>query len=96
MSLTSASITQTVIRWIDQHEYSRNHWNDVSLEMLEKANNDLEIAITYLAEALERFHSLYVKKVVQTDNLLFDLLTQCFDLVDWTHIARSRYPNTDN
>ena len=42
--MTSKQLTTMVIYWLNKNEYSKNHWNVVANEMMEKAENDKEIA----------------------------------------------------
>ena len=91
MQLTTEFVTQMVIDWLDKHAYSRNHWDLVASEIMEKAEQDSEQAELYLAEALRKFHNLYQTEVVKSNNLLNDLLSCCFALVNWDAVAKSRY-----
>ncbi|MBT6120346.1 hypothetical protein HOH45_02650 [bacterium] len=88
--MTSKQLTTMVIYWLNKNEYSKNHWNVVANEMMEKAENDKEMAEQFLAEALIAFHKIYKETVIQPDNLLFAMISDCFDLVDWLEVARSK------
>ncbi|MBT5953756.1 hypothetical protein HOG98_03445 [bacterium] len=89
--ITSKQLTAMVIYWLNKNEYSKNHWNVVANEMMEKSKNDKEKAEQFLAEALISFHKIYKETVIQPDNLLFAMISDCFDLVDWLEVARSKY-----
>lgn len=91
MSINSQWATSLVVHWLDKHKYSRNHWQTVANEMIVKAKDDPKDAELLLAEALKSFHNIYQEKVVQKDNLLSDLLNQCFEVVDWIAVARNLY-----
>ena len=90
MNISGEQITNMVIKWLDKHDYSKDHWKQVAKEMLEKNHNDKELAVLDLAKALESFHQMYKSKVVRSDNLLDEILTTCFDMVDWKQVAESR------
>ena len=47
--------TQRVIFWLDEHQYSRQHWEVVSEDIYTKANKDREKAIEELAKLFRAF-----------------------------------------
>ena len=57
-------------------------------ECLEKTTNDLDKSIKLMADSIKQFHHLYISKVVRENNLLHDLLTHCFDKVQWDKVAK--------
>jgi hypothetical protein len=87
--------TQKVIYWLDYHEYSRMHWSDVAKEILAEVDYQLNEAIPKLAHSLHQFHITYQNAVVKKDNLLYDFIDICFEHVDWTEVAQSRYKFLD-
>ena len=88
MDLTTDTITGLVLDWLLKENYSKQHWDTVASEMREKANGDDGKEVELMATALRQFHNLYINKVVRDNNVLHDLLSRCFEKVDWDRLAR--------
>lgn len=82
--------TEKVIFWLDEHEYSKQHWKTAADDFLEKSSSKDE-AIEKLAVALKNFHIRYKTALIKPDNVLFELLEMCFDDVDWISVAKTRF-----
>ena len=88
MDLNKKTITELVLEWLIKEPYSKQHWETVAKECLEKTTNDLDKSIKLMADSIKQFHHLYISKVVRENNLLHDLLTHCFDKVQWDKVAK--------
>lgn len=88
MDLTTDKISELVLDWLLKENYSKQHWDNVASEMREKANGDDGKEVELMATALRQFHNLYINKVVRDNNVLHDLLSRCFEKVDWERLAK--------
>ena len=88
--------TQRVIFWLDQHEYSRQHWDVVAKETYDECDKDLGKAVEELAKGLYAFHKKYQDGVVKPGNVLHELIEMGLAKVDWEAAARSRYKSYDS
>lgn len=83
--------TQRVIFWIDEHQYSRQHWETVALEVYHNNDKDLEKATDELAKAIQGFHHQFQDAVVKPGNVLHEFIEMSLAKVDWIAVARTRY-----
>jgi hypothetical protein len=90
MIITAEFWTEKVIFWLDEHQYSVDHWGVVAQECYEKAGADKEKTHALMKEALISFHGKFKDAVVKPGNILYDILSVSLDLVDWDRVARSR------
>ena len=91
MSSSVNVYTEKVIYWIDHHEYSRQHWDTVSREVLDESNGIVEEAVPRLSFAIRNFHLKFQDAVVKPGNVLYDIIDMAFINVDWDAVARHCY-----
>ena len=92
----SQTYTKKVIEWLEKQDYSNQHWHVVAQEILEQHHGNITLASSALAENLKAFHLKYQTAVVKPDNLLFDLISLCFNKIDWIQVAEHRYNQLNN
>ncbi len=85
--------TERVIFWLDQHQYSKQHWATVASEYLEQENGNMEQAVLRLSEGLKGFHKTFRDAVIKQDNVLHDFISMCLEDVDWLTVAKTRFLN---
>ncbi len=83
--------TQRVIFWIDEHHYSRQHWEVVAQDIYVKHEKNVERATEELAKAIEGFHHQFQDAVVKPGNVLHEFIEMSLAKVDWVAVAKTRY-----
>jgi hypothetical protein len=79
--------TQHAIYWVNNPEYSRQHWETVASEFMEETGGDRDRALVLLSENLRNFHDTFRDAVVKPGNVLHDFICMGLEEVDWTLVA---------
>ena len=78
--------TWAVNLWLDNDEGSQSYWSEQATEALERADNDVEDAITTLAESIQEQHE---DALPELTGFAADLLNEAMSEVNWREIARA-------
>ena len=79
--------TAAAIYWVNNPEYSKQHWETVASECMAKADQEIEKAMGLLSESLRAFHLEFQNAVVKPGNVLHEFIAMGLDEVDWVAVA---------
>ena len=77
--------TWAVNLWLDNDEGSQSYWAEQATEALEHADNDVDDAVTALAESIQEQHE---ESLPELHGFASDLLNAAMSEVNWREIAQ--------